>query len=105
MNRRFNSRLESEVLGVHMCYSILEDGTGLDENALRRSGVTFGAHLEARNRKCRSCFSGFTAVLEEIASSGGVNADAVLAICKRFARNGADSNGIQETPHKGVSCF
>ena len=78
---------------------------GLIRNALRRSEGSGIADLDGRNRKCRSCFSGFTAVLEEIASSGGVNADAVFAICKQFARNGADSNGIQETPHKGVSCF
>ena len=50
-------------------------------------------------------FTGFARDLLKIASSGSANADAVLAICKQFARNGVDSNGIQGTPHKGVSCF
>ena len=50
-------------------------------------------------------FTGFARDLLKIASSGSANADGVLAICKQFARNGVDSNGIQGTPHKGVSCF
>ena len=98
MDRRSKNGLESEVLGVHMCYLFLEDGAGLDENALRRSGVTFGAHLEARNRECCSCFGQFKADLLEIASSGSANAVPVLAICKQFARNGALSNGDSGNP-------
>ena len=58
------------------------NGAGLDENALRRSGVIFGAHLEARNRKCRSCFGLFAADLQEIANSRSANADPGLGICK-----------------------
>ena len=54
--------------------------------------------LDGRNRECWSCFSRFTAVLLEIASSGSANADPVLAICKGFARNGALSNGISGNP-------
>ena len=68
----------------------------------------------------RVCFGGFC--MAGIRNAGPVLADLqrickrllvlavqmlflFLVICKRFARNGADSNGIQGTPHKGVSCF
>ena len=49
MNRRFSGGLDSEVLAVHVCYSFLEDGAVSMEDALRRSGVCFGADLDGRN--------------------------------------------------------
>ena len=42
MDRRSSGGLDSEVLGMHVCYLFLEDDADLDENALRRSEVTFG---------------------------------------------------------------
>ena len=75
------------------------------EDALRRSGGGSGDGLDGRDKECCSCFSQFGRDLLEVASSGGRNADPVLGFCNGFARNGSLSNGIQETPHKGVSCF
>ena len=98
VDRRSSGGLDSEVLGVHVCYSFLEDGGGLDERALRRSGVTFGAHLEARNMECCCCFGLFAADLQEIANSRSANGDPGLGFCKRFARNGALSNGNSGNP-------
>ena len=98
MNRRFNSRLDSEVLAVHVCNSILEDGAVSDERALRRSEGYFSCCLQGRNMECCSCFGQFTAVLQEIASYGSANADPVFGICKQFARNGALSNGNSGNP-------
>ena len=80
-------------------------GAGLDGRSLRRSGVWFGADLDGRNKECCCYFSRFTEDLLEIANSRSANADPGLGICKGFPRNGADSNGFQGTPHKGVSCF
>ena len=54
------------------------DQADLDRNALRRSGVNFGAGLDGRDKECCCCFRPFTAILEEIASSGSENADADL---------------------------
>ena len=58
------------------------DGAVFDEMTLRRSGVLFWWVLDGRNRECCSCFSQFAADLQEIASSGSLNADAVLGFCK-----------------------
>ena len=67
---------------MHMCNLILEMVLVWIRRALRRSGVSFGAHLHGRNRECCSCFSRVTADLQEIASSDSGNGDPVLAICK-----------------------
>ena len=67
-------------------------------DALRRSEGSRNGVLEARNMECRSCFSRFTAVLLEIASSGSANAVLVLGFCNCFSRNGALSNGNSGNP-------
>ena len=61
--------------------------------------------FDGRNREMLFLFWGFVRDFLEIANSGSVNGDAGLGFCKRFARNGATSNGIQGTPHKGVLVF
>ena len=81
------------------------DGAIWMRNALRRSGGSGIANLDGRNRECRCCFSQFTADLQEIANAGSAKAVVVLEIYNGFARNGADSNGFQGTPNKGVPCF
>ena len=83
---------------MHMCNLILEMVLVWIRRALRRSGVSFGAGLDARDKACRCCFSRFTAVLQEIPSSGSANADPVSVVCKRFARNGTLSNGNSGNP-------
>ena len=98
MDRRSKDGLDSEVLAVHTCYLILEDGDCLDRNALRRSEGLFWCSLEARNMECCCCFRWFGRDLQEIASSGSANADPVLGVCKQFARNGALSNGRAGNP-------
>ena len=66
--------------------------------ALRRSEGGRDGVLDGRNRECCSCFTGFTAVLLEIANPGSANAVPILAICNGFARNGALSNGDSGNP-------
>ena len=98
MNQRFNSGLESEVLDVHVCNSILGMVLVWIRNALRRSGGGRDGVLHGRNKECCSWFSRFTADLLESASSGSANAVAVLGFYKSFARNGALSNGDSGNP-------
>ena len=69
-------------------------------SALRRSGGGRDGVFDGRNRECYCCFSRFAADLLKITNSGSANDDPVLGICKQFARNGANSNGIQGTPYK-----
>ena len=51
MDRRSSRGLESEVLAVHVCYSILEAVMFWMRRALRRSGGCFGAGLDARDKE------------------------------------------------------
>ena len=74
-------------------------------DALSRSEGSGDGDLDGRNMECLCCFGKFTADLLEIANAGSGNGDGDLGFCNGFARNAALSNGIQGTPHKGVSCF
>ena len=98
MDHRSKSRLDSEVLDVHMCNSFLVMVMVWMRAALRRSEGERDGGLEARNKECRCCFSRFKADLQEIASSGSVNAGDVLGFCNGFARNAALSNGNSGNP-------
>ena len=62
------------------------DGAIWMRDALRRSEAERDGSLQARNRECCSWFRQFAADLQEIASSGSVNAVPVLGFCKQFAR-------------------
>ena len=98
MDRRSRNGLDSSYLGRECVLLISGDGATWMRDALRKSGVTFSADLDGRNRECCCCFRKFTADLQEITNAGSGNADPVLGFCKQFARNGALSNGGSENP-------
>ena len=105
VDRRSKNGLDSSYLGMHVCYLFMEDGNGFDEMALRRSEGLFWCCLDGRDKECCCCFSQFGRDLQETASYRSGNADPGLAICKRFARNSALSNGFQGTPIEGFPTF
>ena len=98
MDPRSREGLDSEVLGMHVCYLFLGMVMVSMRSALRRSEGYFWGVLQARNRECRSCFRLFGRDLQEIASSGSRNAVPVLVVCNGFARGGALSNGTAGNP-------
>ena len=83
---------------MHMCYLFLEMVLVSMRRALRRSGGGRDGGLDGRKKEYCCWFSRFTAVLQEIPSSGSANADPVSVVCKRFARNGTLSNGNSGNP-------